>query len=158
MNLFTNMLLFCIIFGLRAYRNFIYECLLRYSLLYLYSLIHKIESSAGSTMMTIIIQIFGDFLCLESDFERLAFCIKTICTSKSPKWIGDSYEPKKFFGFNGKLIRKSIFIKKILAFLQKFKFQKQQSVATTEYSCLLHLNTLELQLHHDCLVNIIREN
>ena len=37
------------------------------------------------TMMTIIIQIFGDFLCLESDFERLAFCIKTICTSKSPK-------------------------------------------------------------------------
>ena len=101
------------------------------------------------TMMTIIIQIFGDFLCLESDFERLAFCIKTICTSKSPKWTGDSYKPKKYFGYNGKLIGKSIFIKKILEFLQKFKFQKQQSVATTEYSCLLH---------HDCLVNIIREN
>ena len=99
--------------------------------------------------MTIIIQIFGDFLCLESDFERLAFCIKTICTSKSPKSTGDSYKPKKYFGYNGKLIRKSIFIKKILEFLQKFKFQKQQSVATTEYSCLLH---------HDCLANIIREN
>ena len=68
------------------------------------------------TMMPITIQIFGDFLCLESDFERLAFCIKTICTSKSPKWTGDSYKPKKYFGYNGKLIRKSIFQKKILSF------------------------------------------
>ena len=119
---------------------------------YVYVCIHtplrKVFWSNG-TMMTIIIQIFGDFLCLESDFERLAFCIKTISTSKSPKWTKDSYKPKKYFGYNGKLIRKSIFIKKILEFLQKFKFQKQQSVATTEYSCLLH---------HDCLVNIIREN
>ena len=71
--------------------------------------------------MTIIIQIFGDFLCLESDFERLAFCIRTTCTSKSPKWTGDSYKPKKYFGYNGKLIRKSIFIKKFLSFCKSLK-------------------------------------
>ena len=100
-------------------------------------------------MMTIIIQIFRAFLRLESHFERLAFCTKTNYTSKSPKLTGDSYKPKKYFGYDGKIIRKSTFIKKILEFLQKFKFQKQQSVATTEYSCLLH---------HDCLVNIMMGN
>ena len=108
-----------------------------------------LQASSFITMMPIIIQILVTSYVWSQILRDWPFCIKTLSTSKSPKWTGDSYKPKKYFGYNGKLIRKSIFIKKILEFLQKFKFQKQQSVATTEYSCLLH---------HDCLVNIIREN